>query len=271
MSGQPPSRLQGRVATLHAGGADLDCLLIGTPSPGQPTLVLLHEGLGSISLWRDFPQQLAAATGAQTLVYSRQGNGHSSPLRGARTPRYMHEEASDVLPAVMQAFGIEHPLLIGHSDGGSIALIHAGLYPGVARAVIAIAPHLFVEDITVTSIRAAKAAYETTDLRARLLRHHPNVDNTFHGWNDIWLHADFRAWNIEEYAARIACPVLAIQGVGDEYGTMRQIDRLAELVPGTRLEKLPACGHSPHRDQPERLLEVCRAFIDSVLEGSTPE
>jgi pimeloyl-ACP methyl ester carboxylesterase len=241
---------------------------LGLPEPGHPVLVLLHEGLGSVGLWRDFPHRLAAATGLPVLVYSRQGNGRSSPLGQARTPAYMHDEAREVLPAVLQAFGIQRPLLVGHSDGGSIALIHAGSFPGIACGVVAIAPHLFVEDLTVESIRAAKVAYETTDLRARLARHHADADNTFYGWNDIWLHADFRAWNIEDCVARVACPVLAIQGVDDEYGSMRQIDRLAELLPGTRLEKLPACGHAPHRDQPARLLGACREFIASIQGGS---
>ncbi|MEY4761116.1 MAG: hypothetical protein RLZZ200_972 [Pseudomonadota bacterium] len=249
-----------RALTIKAGEADLDCLLIGEPSPEKPVLVLLHEGLGSIGLWRDFPAQLVAATGLPALVYSRQGNGRSSPIPSPRGPEYMHDEAREVLPAVLRAFRIDRPLLIGHSDGGSIALLHAGSFPGVACGVIAIAPHLFVEELTIDSIRGAKVAYESSDLRNRLARHHTDVDNAFYRWNDIWLHPDFRDWNIEDAVARIRCPVLAIQGLDDEYGTIRQLDRLAERLPECQLETLPACGHSPHRDQPAKLLEVCTDF-----------
>jgi len=270
VSSQPTTPPASLVVTLPVGDAELDCQLLGTLVPGQPALVLLHEGLGSIGLWRDFPMRLAAATGVAALVYSRQGNGRSSPIRRPREPDYMHAEAREVLPAVLQAFGINNPLLVGHSDGASIALIHAGSFPGVACGVVAIAPHLFVELLSVESIRAARVAYESTDLRARLARHHENVDGTFYGWNDIWLRPDFRAWNIEHIVARISCPLLAIQGENDEYGTMLQIDRLAELVRGTCLERLSACGHSPHRDQPERLIEACQAFIGSVLKGVPP-
>ena len=243
------------------GGRQLDCQRIGAPRAGGATLVFLHEGLGSIGLWKNFPSQLASACGLDALVYSRQGSGHSAPLEAPRKPDYMHIEALQVLPSLLQHLDIRRPLLVGHSDGGSIALIYGGQFAAAPVGIIAIAPHLFVESMGVASIAAAKVAYETTDLRARLARHHSNVDNTFYGWNDIWLNPDFLAWNIEDYVARIRCPVLAVQGCDDEYGTMRQIDRIAELAPQAELLKLPECRHSPHREQPDALIAACERFV----------
>ena len=230
--------------------------------------MFLHEGLGSADLWRDFPDRLAAASGLDAIVYSRHGNGRSSPLRERRTVTYMHEEALDTLPAVLALHAIEHPVLVGHSDGASIALIHAGEFPDRPAAVIAIAPHLFVESLTLASIAAIRPRYESTALRERIARHHLDVDRTFYGWNEIWLHPAFADWNIEAYAARIRCPTLAIQGVDDEYGTMRQIERLRELAADVRLVRLDACGHSPHRDRPEPLLEACADFLRDRLDRS---
>jgi len=227
--------------------------------------VFLHEGLGSVDLWRDFPDRLAAAAGLDALGYSRYGNGRSTPLRERRAVSYMHDEALDTLPAVLALHGVEHPVLVGHSDGASIALIHAGAFPDRPAAVIAIAPHLFVEPQTLASIAAIRPRYESTALRERMSRHHVDVDRTFFGWNDIWLHPPFADWNIEAYAARVACPTLAVQGVDDEYGTMHQIERLQALAPDVRLVRLRDCGHSPHRDQPERLLEACTDFLRAAL------
>jgi pimeloyl-ACP methyl ester carboxylesterase len=220
----------------------------------QPTLVILHEGLGSVAMWRDFPARLAAATGSPVMLYSRAGYGRSERLKGARTVRYMHQEALVVLPELLDTLGVAHPILFGHSDGASIALIHASGHLRPVKGVIAVAPHVFVENLSVESIAQAKRAYEATDLRKRLARYHEDVDGAFWGWNDIWLHPEFRSWSIEKYLADIECPILAIQGEQDEYGTMEQVDRIARAAREVELVKLPDCRHSPHRDQPAAML-----------------
>jgi pimeloyl-ACP methyl ester carboxylesterase len=224
-------------------------------------LVMLHEGLGSVSMWREFPEQLAHATGCRTLVYSRQGYGRSSPLDAPRRVDYMHEEARLWLPAMLVRLGIRRPVLFGHSDGASIALIHAASPESDVAGIIALAPHVKVEDLTVRSIGAAKAAYLDTDLRTRLSRHHMDVDAAFWGWNRIWLDPEFRSWNIEALLPAIRCPILAIQGEDDEYGTMEQIASIARAAPDARLLPLPACRHSPHRDQPQAVLAAAREFV----------
>ncbi|MFZ4651324.1 MAG: alpha/beta fold hydrolase [Rubrivivax sp.] len=232
-----------------------------------PLVVFLHEGLGSVSMWRDYPAQLCEAAGVRGLVYSRPGYGRSTPRTAgaAWTPRFMHEQAHEVLPALLQALGVdtgrEAPWLFGHSDGGSIALLHAAAFPSRTAGVIALAPHIVVEDLSVSSIARAREAYLHTDLRARLARHHDDPDSAFWGWNDIWLHPEFRAWSIESELASITCPVLAVQGLDDEYGTLEQIRGIARRVPHTELLELPDCGHSPHRDQPEALTRAAVAFL----------
>jgi pimeloyl-ACP methyl ester carboxylesterase len=229
---------------------------------GRPTLLLLHEGLGCVSMWRHFPEKLAAATGCRLIVWSRAGYGGSEAYAEPRTPRYMHREGEEILPALLAALGIERPLLIGHSDGGSIALIFAGVFPDVPLGVAVMAPHEFVEEVTLAGIREARAAWETTDLPKKLARyHHDQTARVFSDWNDTWLSPAYRDWNIEEYLPKIRCPVLAIQGEDDEYATMRQIEAIAEQVPGTQLLKLPQCGHSPHRDQEAAVLDALAAFI----------
>jgi pimeloyl-ACP methyl ester carboxylesterase len=251
-------------------GGRLEIQTIGDASVGAPTLVFLHEGLGSVSMWRDFPHKAAQATGCPALVYSRLGYGRSDVLRAARPVRYMHDEALETLPRVLDELGIREPVLVGHSDGGSIALIHAGARAGRGtRGLVLMAPHVFVEDVGVKSIAQAKVAFETTDLRERLARHHADAEATFRGWNDIWLHPDFRAWNIEEYLADVTCPVLAIQGFDDEYGTMAQIDAIARRIGGPiELLRLDRCGHSPHRDQPAAVLEAMTRFIARLDDGA---
>ncbi len=231
---------------------------------GRPTLVLLHEGLGSVAMWRDFPGRLAHATGCNALVYSRYGYGNSDPLREDRPVRYMHDEALIVLPELLDRLGIDRPILVGHSDGGSIALIHAGAGKHPLAGVVTLAAHVLVEDVSVASIAAAKIAYESTDLRAKLARYHADVDSAFWGWNRIWLHRDFRAWNIEEFLPRITCPVLAMQGDDDEYGTMEQMRRIGAQVRDVELLSLEDCRHSPHRDQPEAVLEAITRFVDRI-------
>jgi len=252
------------VSFAHVGGHRLEYDRIETAASNRPTLVLLHEGLGSVAMWRDFPGRLAHATGCNALVYSRHGYGNSDPLATPRAVRYMHEEALVVLPELLDALAIERPILVGHSDGGAIALIHAGSAIRPVVAVVTMAAHVLVEDISVASIAAAKIAFETTDLRAKLARYHADVDSAFWGWNRIWLDPDFRAWNIEAHLRGIACPVLAIQGEDDEYGTMEQMRRIGAQVRDVELVELEDCRHSPHKDQPEAVLDVITRFVDRV-------
>jgi len=228
----------------------------------RPTLVFLHEGLGSLALWKKFPADVVAATGCPALVYSRYGYGKSDRLLSARGVDYMHREALDVLPEILDQLEIKAPILIGHSDGASIALIHAGAGKRPVRGVVAMAPHVFVEDITVQSIAEAKAIFESTDLAGRLGRYHDDVVSTFRGWNDIWLHPDFRRWNIEEYLAGVAVPVLLIQGEDDQYGTMAQVEAIARQVSGpVEMVMLPNCTHSPHQAQTDATLAAIAGFV----------
>lgn len=256
------------ISSVTVRGRRLEVGRIAAPRPGGPTLVFLHEGLGSLSMWRDFPQQAVAATGCAAVVYSRYGHGQSEVLREPRTVDYMHVEALEVLPELLGRLGVADPVLVGHSDGASIALIHAASRIDV-RGLVLMAAHVFVEDLSVTSIAAAKAAFETTDLPQKLARHHADADRMFRGWNDIWLHPDFRAWNIEETLPRIHCPVLAIQGFDDEYGTMAQLEAIATQAGGAvELLRLADCRHSPHRDQPQVVLEAVTRFVDRLGEGT---
>ena len=245
-------------------GRRLEYRRIASSRPALPTLVFLHEGLGSVSTWRDFPDRVAAATGCGVLVHSRYGYGRSDVLDRAHRVDYMHREALDFLPELLDKLGIDDPLPVGHSDGGSIALIYAGArHP--AKGLALLAPHVFVEDISVESIAKAKQAFETTDLPQKLARHHADPAKTFYGWNDIWLHPDFRAWNIEAFLPDVRVPILAIQGQDDEYGTMRQVDAIAAQAGGpVELVRLAECGHSPHRDQPEATLAAIRRFVGAL-------
>ncbi len=234
---------------------------------GAPAIVFLHEGLGSVAMWRGFPQRVADATGCEAIVYSRIGYGRSDPIRDKRTVRYMHDEALHALPLLLDALDVHAPILFGHSDGASIALIHAGGTRRDVAALILMAPHVLVEDVSVASIAQAKVAYETTDLRARLGKYHADVDSAFRGWNDIWLDPEFRAWNIEEYLPGIRCPILAIQGEDDEYGTMEQVERIARTCRDVDLVKLADCRHSPHKDQPEAVLAAVDEFVARLLDA----
>jgi pimeloyl-ACP methyl ester carboxylesterase len=227
--------------------------------------VFLHEGLGSVAQWKDFPERVCRETGLGAFVYSRQGCGASQPVPAeARSVRFMHHEAHDVLPAVLQAARLNDVILVGHSDGASIALLYAGSDAApAARGVVAMAPHLFVEDVTVASIATITETYRRTDLRARLAKYHgTNVDGAFLGWSGVWLDPAFRAWNIEEEASRIRVPVLGIQGADDEYGSVAQIEALERRARGG-VEKvvLAVCGHAPHRDQPEASAQAIAAWI----------
>jgi pimeloyl-ACP methyl ester carboxylesterase len=237
---------------------------VGSDDASAPVLVFLHEGLGSLAMWKDFPEALCTAAGARGLVFSRPGYGRSTPrAAGERWPvSFMHRQAHDFLPRLLAGLGVVvPPWLFGHSDGASIALLYAAEHPGRVAGVIAVAPHIFVEEASVRSIEAARTTYLTTDLRARLARYHADPDSAFFGWNDVWLDPEFRDWNIEACLPAIRCPVLGVQGEDDEYGSMAQIDDLARQVPQAELVKLAACGHSPHRDQPAALTAAVVAFM----------
>jgi pimeloyl-ACP methyl ester carboxylesterase len=254
---------------LQAGGHRLEYSLLrpDKPSPGAPTLVFLHEGLGSVALWKRFPAEVVATTGCPALVYSRYGYGKSDKLAEPRKVDYMHREALDVLPDILDQLEIEAPILIGHSDGASIALILAGSGKRPVSGVVAMAPHVFVEDITVKSIAEAGATFRNTDLPERLGRYHDDVVSTFRGWNDIWLHPDFLRWNIEDYLADVRCPLLLIQGEDDQYGTIAQVEAIAHQVSGpVEIVMLPDCAHSPHQSlQKDATVAAIAAFIRNLI------
>jgi pimeloyl-ACP methyl ester carboxylesterase len=249
-------------------GVRLELQRIAAPAGRhRAPIVFLHEGLGSVAMWRDWPARVCAATGRAGLVYSRRGYGGSDPIddvrgRGRQQPDYMHREAFEVLPQLLRALGIEAPVLLGHSDGGSIALLHASRFP--LAACVVMAPHVIVEDISVRSIGQARDAYASGGLRERLARHHADVDVAFWQWNDVWLSAAFRSFDIRAECRRIAAPVLALQGREDPYGTMRQVEEIAPTAGRFELEAVPACGHSPHRDQPEQVTARIAAFLDTT-------
>lgn len=258
-----------------AGGHRLEYSRIDPgPRPGAaadaPVLVFLHEGLGSVALWKDFPERVSHATGCPTIVYSRYGYGKSDRLAEARGVDYMHREALEVLPQLLDALSIRNPILIGHSDGASIALIHAGAGSRPVRGLVLLAPHVFVEDITVESIAQAGVAFDTTDLAVRLGLYHDHVEAMFQGWNDIWLHPDFRRWNIEEYLPGVTCPVLLIQGEDDQYGTAAQVTAIAKQVNGpVETLMLPHCAHSPYVDQKQATVEKIAHFVDGLSEKTS--
>ncbi|HSI56420.1 MAG TPA: alpha/beta hydrolase [Ideonella sp.] len=251
----------------------LEYRLVAPERKAAPLVIFLHEGLGSVSMWRDFPQRFCDALGCRALVYSRPGYGRSTP----RAPDevwgldFMHRQAHEVLPALLEALDIDTfahpPWLLGHSDGGSIGLLHAAACPERVAGAIVLAPHIEVEDLSVASIEGTRQAYLNTDLRQRLARHHDDPDSPFWGWNRIWLHPPFRAWSIVEEIVQIRCPLLAIQGLDDEYGTLAQIHGIARRVPHTALLELPQCGHSPHRDQPARVIAAAQDFMTRHSQG----
>lgn len=230
-------------------------------------MVFLHEGLGSLAMWKDFPTACARAAGCRALVYSRYGYGQSDVLHSPRGVDFMHDEALKSLPELLDKLEIERPILFGHSDGASIALIYAGGTDRPLRGLILMAPHTIVEEISIHSIEAARVSYETTDLRARLTRYHSDPDSAFRGWNDIWLDPHFREWNLDEYLHRVSCPVLAIQGEEDQYGTMEQIHRIRRAIPSAELLQLKNCRHSPHRDQPAAVIERVARFVEKMRSG----
>ena len=258
---------------LAIGTSELEYRLVGPAPEGAPTIVMLHEGLGSAGLWGDFPDKLQAATGTSVFVYSRAGYGASTKVPLPRPLDYMHVEALDVLPKLLDRIGFRRGLLLGHSDGASIAAIYTGGAPDHrVRGVAMIAPHFIVEDVSVTSIAEIKQTYETTNLKAKLARWHNDVDNAFYGWNGAWLDPKFRNWDISEYLAYIRVPVAILQGADDQYGTIRQIEiAQEECYCPVDVTVIPGAGHSPHREAPEATLHAISEFADRILrqhEGS---
>jgi pimeloyl-ACP methyl ester carboxylesterase len=264
----------GAVALLHPAirfvdvvGHRLEYVDIPAHQVHRPPLVFLHEGLGSVAMWREFPARVASATGSRTVVYSRYGFGRSSPRRAPYTPRFMHEEALGILPALRAALGVERPVLVGHSTGASMALIHAAARGSDVAGLVVMAPLAFVEEFNLDSIRNARATYATTEMREKLARYHDDVDGVFWGWNDIWLHPDFKSWSITRDLGGIRCPILAILGEDDEYSTPAQvaaIERHAIHAASFDFLRLADCRHSPHRDQPDVVIEAIGRFVDGI-------
>ena len=252
-------------------GVRLEVQRIPGAAPSAPAIVFLHEGLGSVAMWQgregSWPQSVCAATGRSGIVYSRRGYGQSDPVPDVRgtgrlKPDYMHHEAWEVLPALLDAIGVSQPLLLGHSDGASIALLHASRYP--VQACIVMAPHVMVEEISIRSIEQARVAFESGGMRERLARYHADVDGAFWQWNDAWLSPAFRSFDIRDDCRRITAPVLAIQGVDDAYGTMRQIEEIAPTQGPLQLQAIAQCGHSPHRDQPAQVTNLIARFVSGL-------
>lgn len=252
---------------LDVAGQSLEYRMIGPHPDRAPTIVMLHEGLGSVGLWGDFPDKLAAARGAGIFVYSRAGYGQSSPAKLPRPLSYMHDEARDILPELLTAIGFKRGLLLGHSDGASIATVYAGsIQDHRIRGLILIAPHFFVEDVSIQSIAVAKTAYAQTDLRAKLARWHKDPDNAFRGWNDAWLDPKFREWDITPELAYIRVPILIVQGEGDQYGTVKQIEAAREeCYCPVEVALLAGAKHSPQREAPDAALKTVSEFANRLL------
>lgn len=264
---------------VEVNGVRLEVAHIPGPASRSP-LVFLHEGLGSVAMWpqrgRDWPAELCAVTGRAGWVYSRRGYGQSDPIPdvrgpsrqaggwpvGRQLPDYMHREAWEVLPALLRRLGVARPVLVGHSDGGTIALLHASRHP--VSACVAMAPHVMIEPVALSAIAQAREQYVSGGLRERLARYHANVDNAFWQWNDVWLSEAFRGFDIRAECASVTAPLLALQGEDDAYGTLDQLAAIARAAPHTQTLALPNCGHSPHRDQPDALLAAVTAFLASV-------
>jgi pimeloyl-ACP methyl ester carboxylesterase len=250
-------------------GAAVEYRIWPAVAPRAPDTVLLHEGLGSVSQWRDFPAQLAARTRGRVIAYSRHGHGRSALPTLPRQADYHQLEARTVLPALLDHLGSARPLVFGHSDGATMALLFAALRPERAAGVVALAPHVKVEEITLTGLRRARDGYAAGRLRERLRAHHDDVDHVFRSWNDLWLDPGFRSWNIEAALADIRCPVVAMQGVDDEYATLDQIESIGRAVPGTTVIALPGCGHAPHRERPAEVLEATARLLAQIEAAAT--
>lgn len=258
---------------LDIDGTRLEYAWHGPGPEVAPTLVFLHEGLGCVAMWKTFPSEVAAETGCGALVYSRAGYGGSDPVELPRPVTYLHHEAEEVLPRVLDAAGVREAVLIGHSDGASISLIYAGgTHDTRVRGVVAMAPHVFHEELCYNGVAATKTIYETTNLRERLARYHgANVDVAFRGWNDTWLDPDFWHWNIESYLPNISVPVLVMQGQNDQYGSFEQVDAIERQTGGPVYGvMLPECRHAPHQDQPDLALEAIAEFVGEALNRAAP-
>jgi pimeloyl-ACP methyl ester carboxylesterase len=262
--GEAPAAAFETDSFVQVGGVRLETRRWGA---SETPILLLHEGLGSVSAWRDFPASLAAATGRGVIAWSRSGYGLSDAPDHSFEPDYMHREAAK-LPALLDMLSVERAHLYGHSDGGSIALLAASSHPERVASLTLAAPHVFVEPITVESIAEIRDVYRSSDLKAKLARHHRDADRVFWRWNDIWLDPRFLAWNIEDVLAGVVAPALLIQGLDDEYGTLEQIDRIeAGLGSLAKRLVLPGCGHAPHRDQRARVLSEVAAFTGALSRG----
>ena len=243
---------------------------VGAAQRSSSLMLFLHEGLGSLAMWKDFPERLCANLGCRGLVFSRPGYGQSSPRAADEKWQvdFMHRQAFEIMPALLEELGIDGKTnsiwLFGHSDGASIALLYAAKFVDRVDGLIVLSPHIMVEELSIKSIEFARSAYLETDLKTRLAKYHDDPDSAFWGWNDIWLHADFRDWSIEEEISTIRCPLLAVQGIDDEYGTLAQVYGIAQRLKQARVVELADCGHSPHRDQPEQLIDFCRQFFAEI-------
>jgi pimeloyl-ACP methyl ester carboxylesterase len=247
----------------HGRAIRIETSWVGSTDAARPVMVFLHEGLGSVAMWKDFPDTLCHSLNLRGLVYSRPGYGQSTPRAADEHwgKDFMHRQALEVLPLLLDKLGIHRPWLYGHSDGGSIALLFAAHFPSALAGLIVAAPHIMVEDISIASIAAAREAYLHQGLRERLARYHQDVDSAFFGWSTIWLDPVFRDWNIEAELAAIRCPLLAVQGQADAYGSLQQIIGIRDKVPATEVLVLSDCGHSPHRDQPQALTSAIERFV----------
>ena len=253
---------------IHAAGKRLEYERWGNSSGNKPTLVFLHEGLGSLSMWRDFPEQVAQKTGCSALAYSRAGYGNSEEADYPRPVAFMHQEAIEGLPEFLEKMHVREVLLVGHSDGGSISLIYAATPAAPVRALILESPHVFVEETTIQSIAASKEEYLHGNLKSRLAKYHPRTDETFLGWCDVWLRPEFVSWNIEEFLPQIKIPVLVIQGEADRFGTVRQVEAIQKGCAGpVETFLIPECGHRPHREEPDQVMSAMVSFIERVTSG----
>ncbi|HEX5387509.1 MAG TPA: alpha/beta hydrolase [Gemmatimonadales bacterium] len=267
MTARPPGR---PTAFLSAAGHRLEYRWIEPARPGLASLVFLHEALGSLALWRDFPDRVAERTGCGALAYSRHGLGRSDPLAELRPDDYLEREAREALPRVLAARGIENPILIGHSDGATIALIHAAEGRWPVRGLVLEAPHVMVEDVTIRGVEQARAAYRSGSWREKLAPHHRDVDATFAGWADVWLRPSFRSWSIVPRLPLVTCPVLLIQGDSDRYGTVAQVETIRDGVCGpVEMLVLPECGHAPHVQRAGEVLDAVVGFVGRFATGST--
>ena len=248
------------------GGESIEVLELGaragTSSDERQALVLLHEGLGSVGLWRSFPQSLHRETGRRLIAFSRYGHGRSGPPPRPRTPSFFHEEALEVLPALLSATGVDQPVLVGHSDGGSIALIHAAHHP--VSGLVLLSPHVFVEAITVRAIRGTREEYLSGALRERMARHHDDPDAAFWGWCDVWLDPEFRAWSLEPEVASVSAPTLLIQGAEDPYGSLEQLARIEARIRGPVQRLVLPGGHSPHLEHEQTVVQAVDAFVSQL-------